>query len=117
MTFVSNFKALRTYDPDTGWELFTVPMGVGVEAFELRHPSNGRFPFWGIRPSAENTGRQLPDGRPEGRTVFDVLSINEAPTTKATAEQKQLIEDSIRAFGIIHDGPIGPTEVLFENNS
>jgi hypothetical protein len=113
MAFRSDFKAARTWDPDTGWELFETPVGPGYPSFILRHPNQPPIEFWGAILSTENIEGTTPSGQPLRRTVFEVRAVNERPGSQATEMERRLIDDALFAFGALHNGPIGPVDVLY----
>lgn len=112
MAFFSDPKACRTYDPQSGWELFRTPSGMGSRSFELRHPAEPPISFWFTVEAQEYTGRQIPDGRREIKQTVLVKSIN-GRIRSASSAQKHLVEEAIHAFGGFFDGPIGPVEVKY----
>lgn len=112
VTFVSDFKALRTYDPESGWELFGVPEGLEYKHYVLRHPTKPAIEFWGAR-SREAIDGSVPDG--VTRRVFRVLGVGELMPAQVNEETKDLIEAALQAFGLIHDGPVGQLRVDFSS--
>lgn len=113
MTFVSDSKTLRAFDPVSGWELTRVESGVGFEAFQLKHSKQPTIEFVGRVDSRRNTGRKLPDGRPETEWNFEVHAIDNRIPSRASAETKALIRDALYAYGWAFTGPIGLLTLSF----
>lgn len=113
MTFKSDFKALRTWDPDTGWELFKVTIGPDYPSFELRHPNEESINFWGKILSIESIDGLTPLGHKMSHKVFEVVAVNGRPGALASARERQLIEAALLAHGAFHNGPAGPVDVTY----
>lgn len=112
MSFVSNRIELRTYDPETGWELVRDrSRGPDHPGFCLKHPTQGEFKFWGKR-GVRNTGGLLPDGALEAEVSWLIMDIEGHPND-APQIRKDLITAALTAHGMIHNGPVGPTNVKF----
>jgi hypothetical protein len=115
MAFKADRARGRTWDPDTGWELYREPAPPMYAIFRLNHPEHAQIRFNG-KYSVEDTGRLTSEGRQIAQLTYRIDGINERLTSKATAAQKQLIEAALRAYGFLNDGPNGdPFEVIFEN--
>lgn len=113
MAFKSDSHARRTWDPETGWELIEKTVGPGYPTFLLQHPQHSSVEFWGRVLSSENISGVGRHGGPLCRTVFEVRSVAGYPGARATKDQRELIEAALAAFGALHNGPIGPLEVIY----
>jgi hypothetical protein len=110
MPFKSDYGAKRTFDSESGWELFDVTMGPDFPHFELRHPQHPTISFWCKRIAREQVEGTTARGAPKySRTVQVTLMSSRL----VSAEQKSLIQDALDAYGMLHDGPIGPLKLTF----
>jgi hypothetical protein len=116
MVFVSDNSSLRTFDPDSNWELICLRHGREYITFELRHPSSPPIQFWGEITRWEGTGRRREDGGDEVSWAFLVLSLNNQIPAHASQFKRKLIENALNAYGTVHNGPIGPLEVTFRSS-
>src|SRR5262249_37244337 len=107
------YNARRTWDPETGWELFNVTTGPDYPTFELRHPSRGTIKFQGETVSSTKTGERTSEGYPMRHAVFRVFFLN-GRTRDAHDEQKRFIAEALNAYGASHNGPTGPVDVIYD---
>ncbi len=112
MAWKSNFQARRTWDPDTGWELFDVTTGPGYPTFELRKNGGAGVRFQGEPLSSTKTGERTAVGHPMNDRGFRVFFLNGRPMD-VPPETRHLVQDALYAFGTFHNGPNGPVEVIF----
>lgn len=108
MAFRSDRAAKRTWDPETGWELFEVPRHPGM--FELRHPTNAPIQFWREIVSVEKIEE---GGVTRWLQNVRVKRVNERTGDRATPMERQLIEAALLAYGVVHNGPTGPINATY----
>ncbi|MEZ5995194.1 MAG: hypothetical protein R3C25_05525 [Hyphomonadaceae bacterium] len=115
VAFQSDYKMKRTWDPDSGWELFDETTGPGYSRFILRHATQAPIQFWGETLSIENTGGRTSNGHLECRQVFKVHAVNGCVGAAAVERERDLIEGALGAYGSANNGPLGPVEVIFSD--
>jgi hypothetical protein len=115
MSFVADYGAQRTYDPVAGWDLARVAVagGAGTQSFQLNRPDDTEIFFWGVYTRVVKTGATLPSVKPEFRVTFDIYNVDSEPSGVPPPERMKLIVDALVAYGNLHDGPVGPTQILF----
>lgn len=122
MAFRSDLEARRTWDPDSGWELTAQPaMFVKdgeTDNFWLRHPEEGHLWVQGRVASSTPLG---PDatGKKRFARVYRVTSMgfyfeDRGRRRKPMPEHKRLFVEALDHFGVFHNGPVGPLEVIFD---
>lgn len=111
MAFQSDYKAKRTWDPDSGWELFDVTREPGYPAYELRHPRSQTLNFWCKRLALERVEGETHLGHPRyaRKEHVNFMSAQQPPQA-----ERQLIHDALNAYGFMHNGPVGPLELTWD---
>jgi hypothetical protein len=113
MAFQSDYKAKRTWDPDSGWELFDVTRGPGHPAYELRHPNSQTLSFWCKRLALERVEGETHLGHPRYARKEHVNVMSVKPPSGA---ERQMIHDALNAYGSLHNGPLGPLELSWDES-
>lgn len=111
MAFQSDYKALRTWDPDSGWELFDVRRGPGYLAYELRNPRSPTLNFWCKALALERVEGETHLGHPRYARKEHVHFMSAQLPSQT---EKQLIQDALNAYGSLHNGPLGPLELTWD---
>lgn len=111
MAFQSDFKAMRTWDPDSGWELFDVTCGPGYPAYELRRPKSQTLSFWCKRLALERVEGETHLGHPRFARREHVNFMSAQTPSQA---ERQMIYDALNAYGSLHNGPLGPLELTWD---
>lgn len=114
MAFQSDYEAKRTWDPDSGWELFRVTRGPDYPAYELRHPKSQSLNFWCKRLALERVEGETHLGHPRYARKEHVHFMSAHLPSLA---ERQLIHDALNAFGSLHNGPLGPLELTWDEST
>lgn len=109
MAFIADMKARRTWDPESGWELFDVTDGPSYPHYELRHANHPTLRFWCVLVSREPISEI---GKPTYHKVMRVRLMSASP---AAEKERQLIHAALLAFGYFHNGPSGSLDLKFED--
>lgn len=113
MAFKSDYPSKRTWDPDEGWELFDVTSGPEHKNFELRHNERGTLYFWCVKVALESIEGVTDLGH---RKLAQTIRVNFMSAKGPTEEERQLVHDALCAFGYLHNGPLGPLRLIWNED-
>lgn len=116
MAFKSDYEAKRTWDPDSGWELYNMTRGPPEYLkFLLRHPTEPSIEFVVKVIAVERIDGQGSRGQPLFKSTVEVKSVNARVGDRASEGQRHLIEEALYAYGVLHNGPSGPVDVRYSH--
>jgi hypothetical protein len=106
MAFKSDNKALRTFDPETGWELKVEGGGYGIKHYKLVHPNLPSIPFEAEDVYLERTPMADVPGQPPAHHKIMLLTrVDWDQPDKASPEKISLIAEALKAYRYAHSGP------------
>jgi hypothetical protein len=112
MSFVSDLRTFRTLDTESGWELF-VTSSFNHYEFRLVGPSEQEIAFCGTQIDVSKIDR--PGLKPEFSVHWRVYAVSPFnPVTKRKIEvpgRIELIRNALRAYGTVHNGPLGRVQI------